>query len=232
MAASGRTAGKTNWFAIWVSVAVVVVLVLVAALVVWMNNSGAGPGPGTAPDSANIDAETGAISIGDGEDTMDTYIDFMCPVCNQFEQAYGEAISGLIDDGTITLNIHPISILDRQSQGTEFSTRAASAMYCVASEDPDAALPFMQAMYANQPQEGSSGLTDAQIADIADTAGATNSAACITDGRYKKYVTSMTGKTPVAPGAAGIGTPTVAVNGETIANSSLPDPSELATLFQ
>ena len=66
---------------------------------------------------------------------MDTYVDFMCPVCNQFEQAYGEAIQGLVDDGTITLNIHPISILDRASQGTEYSTRAANAMYCVAAAD-------------------------------------------------------------------------------------------------
>ena len=79
--------------------------------------------------------ETGAIAVGDGENTLDTYIDFMCPVCNQFEQAYGETIQSLVDDGTITLNIHPISILDRESQGTEYSTRAANAMYCVAAAD-------------------------------------------------------------------------------------------------
>ena len=91
---------------------------------------------------------------------MDTYIDFMCPVCNQFEQLYGEAIDGLVDDGTITLNIHPISILDRASQGTEYSTRAANAMYCVAAADADASVPFMQAMFANQPAEGSTGLTN------------------------------------------------------------------------
>ena len=61
----------------------------------------------------------------------------MCPVCNQFEQLYGPEIQNLVDDGTITLGIHPIAILDRLSQGTEFSTRAANAMYCVAVEDGD-----------------------------------------------------------------------------------------------
>ena len=88
---------------------------------------------------------------------MDTYIDFMCPVCNQFEQVVRRGDPGPRDDGTITLNIHPISILDRASQGTEYSTRAANAMYCVAAADGDAAVPFMQAMFANQPAEGSTG---------------------------------------------------------------------------
>jgi protein-disulfide isomerase len=225
------TARKTNWFAIWVSVAVVVVLVLVAALVVWMNNSASSPDPVVTPDAAVINSETGAIAVGDGDQTMDTYIDFMCPVCNQFEQAYGEAIQGLVDDGTITLNIHPISILDRASSGTEYSTRSANAMYCVAAADGTAAVPFMQAMFANQPDEGSTGLTNEQILAIAAGVGVTGIDACVNDGEYSGYVTAMTEKTPVAPGAQGIGTPTIAINGEVIANSTLPAPAELGTLF-
>ncbi|MFE1645878.1 DsbA family protein [Microbacterium sp. P01] len=221
---------KRNWFAIWISVAVVVVLVAVAALVVVLNN--AASGPGTAPEAANINAETGAIAVGEGSGTLDTYIDFMCPVCKQFETSYGSSIQGLVDDGTITLNIHPISILDRASSGTEFSTRAASAMYCVAAADPDNALPFMQAMFANAPAEGSTGLTDEEIVSIAEGAGVTDASDCITNGTYTKYVASMTPKTPVAPGSSGIGTPTIAVNGEVIANSTLPAPAELASLFQ
>lgn len=223
---------KTNWFAIWVSVAVVVLLVAVAGLVVWMNNTAAAPDPVNTPDAAVIDQETGAIAVGDGAGTMDTYIDFMCPVCNQFEQAYGSAIQGLVDDGTITLNIHPISILDRASQGTEFSTRAASAMYCVAAADGSAAVPFMQAMFANQPAEGSTGLTDEQMIAIASGVGVTGIDSCVTDGTYKGYVTAMTEKTPIAPGAQGIGTPTIAVDGEVIDNSTLPAPADLASLFE
>ena len=226
------TARKTNWFAIWVSVAVVVVLIAVGALVVWMNNAAVSPDPVVTPDAAVINAETGAIAVGDGDQTMDTYIDFMCPVCNQFEQAYGAAIQGLVDDGTITLNIHPISILDRASQGTEYSTRAANAMYCVAAADGTAAVPFMQAMFANQPEEGSTGLTDEQILAIAAGVGVTGIDACVNDGEYSGFVTAMTEKTPVAPGASGIGTPTIAINGEVIANSTLPAPAELGTLFE
>src|SRR4051812_26252453 len=116
-----RQPRKVNWFAIWVSIGVVVALVVVAAIVVVLNNqaTGGGTGPGETPKASNINSDTGAILVGTGDSTMDTYIDFMCPICNQFEQAYGESIQGLVDDGTITLGIHPIAILDDKSQGTE-----------------------------------------------------------------------------------------------------------------
>ncbi|MFN8087137.1 MAG: thioredoxin domain-containing protein [Microbacterium sp.] len=188
--------------------------------------------PGHAPSGSGVNQETGAVVVGSGEQTLDTYIDFMCPICNQFEQTYGDEILDLVNNGTITLNIHPIAILDRYSQGTAFSTRAANAMYCVAEADPDAAVPFMQAMFKNQPAENSTGLTDDQILEIAKSVGVEGIDSCVTDGTYQKFVTSMTEKTPIAPGSSGIGTPTVAVNGETIANSTIPAKGQFATLFQ
>lgn len=212
-------ARKVNWFAIGVSIAVVVVLVGVG-LAVWWGNA-ASTSPGETPQSAVVNQETGAISVGDGPDTVDTYIDFMCPVCNSFEQQYGPTLEELAGDGTITLNIHPISILDRASQGTEYSTRSAAAAYCVAEDEPTAVLPFVQAMFAGQPQEGTSGLTDEEIIAIAREAGASESvASCITDGTYTQFVTAMTRNTPLQPGAEGIGTPTIAVNGEVLDNST------------
>ena len=212
---------KMNWFAIWISAGVVVALVLVAVLVVTMNN--AQSGPGTAPEASNINAETGAIAVGDGSNDLATYIDFMCPICGDFEELYGPTIEGLVDDGSITLNIHPISILDRASQGTKFSTRAANAMYCVAVADADASLPFMKAMFDNQPAEGTSGLSDEQILAIAAASGVTGIDSCVNDGQYSKYVTSITESTPVKPGAAGIGTPTVLLNDEFVTLTGDPE---------
>ena len=226
MAAAAR---KVNWFAIWISVGVVVALVVVGALVVWMNN--ASTGPGEAPKASNVNSETGAIAVGKGSNELDTYIDFMCPICNTFETSYGPTIEGLVDDGSITQNIHPISILDRVSQGTEYSTRAASAMYCVAVADAEASVPFMQAMYANQPAEGSTGLTDDQILGIASGVGVTGIDSCVNDGLYMDYVTAMTKKTPVKEGAAGIGTPTVVLNGEILTLTGDPE-ADLVTPLQ
>jgi protein-disulfide isomerase len=230
-----QAARKRNWFAIWVTVGVVVALALVAVLVVTLNNAAAPkplPTEVNTPSASNIDSETGAIIVGDGEDTLDTFVDFMCPVCNQFEQVYGAEIEGLVDDGSITLGIHPISILDRQSSGTQFSTRAANAAYCVAIADADASLPFLQAMFENQPAEGSKGLTNKEILDIASGVGVTGIDSCVNDGTYAGYITEMTAKTPLQPGSQGIGTPTIVVNGEVIANSSLPPAGQFATLFE
>ncbi|MDO8382625.1 MAG: thioredoxin domain-containing protein, partial [Microbacterium sp.] len=127
------TAGKrTNWFAIWVSVAVVAAVVVAGVAVVLINNAASNPDPGPAPEAAIVNTETGAISVGDGPDVVATYIDFMCPICNQFEGIYAETLNDLVADGSITLEYHPVAILDNQSQGTQFSTRAANALYCVA----------------------------------------------------------------------------------------------------
>jgi protein-disulfide isomerase len=203
--------GNKNLFAVWVSVAVVVVLVGIGALVWWMNASATAPGE--APQASNINAETGAISFGDGPDKVAVYVDFICPYCGQFEAAEGEDIAKLVDDGSITLDVHPLGILDRASQGTEFSSRAAGAMYAISAADPDNALAFMTAMFANQPEEGSTGLTDEQIIEIAKVAGVNVTPEledAITSNRYQKFAQGQ----DLPEGATG--TPTLMINDELV----------------
>lgn len=213
--------GKTNWLAIWISAAVVVALVAVGVVVVWMNNRATGPGD--APKADFVNAETGAIRIGDNEQNeLDEYVDFMCPICGQYFQIYGETVHGLVDDGKLTLNLHPISILDRASQGTKYSTRAANAMYCVADQSQDAVLPYLELLFSNQPEEQSEGLTDEKLATMADAAGAGGAKACIDDGTYSRFVTKITEKTPIQPGQEGIGTPTILLNGEFVSLTGDP----------
>lgn len=209
-------ANKSNSFAIWVSVIAVAAIVAVGALVVWMNN--AASGPGTVPEGASINTETGAIAVGSGDRSVDTYIDFMCPVCGQFEQTFGPTLDEMSSDGEATLNLHPISILDRASQGTEFSTRSAASLYAVAVHHPELALPYLQALFAQQPEESTPGLTDEQLVEIANSVGATDAASDITEGTYTQYVRYITAKTPLQPGINGISTPTIAINGEVISN--------------
>ncbi|PVE94837.1 thioredoxin domain-containing protein [Microbacterium sp. TPD7012] len=197
---------NTNWFAIGVSIAVVVVLVVLGGLVVFLNNQATAPG--VAPKSDIINEETGAISFGDGEDEVDTFVDFMCPICGTFEDQYGEKLQAAAADGTITLNIHPVSILDRFSQNTQFSTRAAGAMYCVAEKAPEAALDYFNLLFANQPEENTAGLSDEELAAFAEQAGAGAAADCIADGTYMDFVLDQTKAQEIA------GTPTIEVNGK------------------
>ncbi len=227
-------ARKTNWFAIWISVAAAVVVGAIIAAIVVFSTASSSSNPVVVPSSAGIDGETGAIAVGDGEGTLDTYVDFMCPICGNFESTYGSTIQSLVEDGSITLNIHPISILDRYSSGTEYSTRAAAAMYAVAEAHPDLALAYLQILFANQPEENSSGLTNDQLIAYADQIGATDVADAINAGTYESFVTSMTDNTPIQPGQSGISTPTIAINGDVISNSSLTgDPqTDLVEVFR
>lgn len=203
-------ARKLNWLAIWISAAVVVAIAVIAVLVVQMNRQAVSLAE--SPASAVVDEETGAITFGDGANVLEEYMDFMCPHCGEYQEVYGETVAELVADGDVTLRLHPISILDRQSTN-EYSTRSASAAYCVAEANPDAVYPFFDELLRDQPTTAD-GLSDDELADVADQAGAPEAADCIAAGEYMDFVTKMTPETPVAPGAQGIGTPTVLLNGE------------------
>lgn len=207
MAAAGN---KTNWFAVWVSVAVVVVLVGVGALVWWMNSSATGEG--ATPTGSAIEAETGAIVVGEGADEVDLWMDFYCPHCQDFEDQYGPTMSELVDAGAITLRVHPVALASlNAASGTEFSARAASAMYCVADEGGQAAYDFMAAVAATHPT--GQGLSNDELAQFAADAGAPGAAECIEDETYTDFVKSQAQELPESPeGSAG--TPTLIVNGE------------------
>ncbi|MFC9983475.1 DsbA family protein [Microbacterium keratanolyticum] len=202
--------GKTNWFAIIISAVVVVALVGLGAVVVNLNNQATAPAE--MPKAEIVDQETGAISFGSGKTEVDTFLDFMCPACNAFEQKHGAALQEAAANDDITLKVHPIAILDHLSQGTNYSSRAAGAMYCVAEEAPDAALDFLNLMFANQPQEGTTGLDDAAIAAIAKEAGAEAASTCITDGTYKKVGAQQAQAHEIR------GTPTVKIDGQEVEN--------------
>jgi len=163
-----------------------------------------------------------------------TYIDYQCPYCKQFEDTNLTQIEAMVAAGTATLEVHPISILDNSSLGTKYSTRSANAAACVANYEPDKFLVVSAALFANQPEEGTSGLKNSALQSLVSDAGATNSkiASCITDGTYgafNKWVTAATaralaGPLPNTTVAAVSSTPTVLVNGAQY-SGSLTDPT-------
>ncbi|MDT0158399.1 thioredoxin domain-containing protein [Microbacterium sp. ARD32] len=213
---------KPNWFVIGISAAVVVVLVALGLVVVWMNNRATDAGP--APSSSkSFDAETGAIAFGDGDDVVDVFVDFQCPVCKSFEEQFGAQLMKAADDDKITLNYHPIAILDRYSQGTEYSSRSASAAVCVAESDPDEYLDFAQLLFDNQPEENTTGLETSKLAELAEQAGADEAASCITDETYKKFGVAQAKKHEIAA------TPTVDLNGTRL---NLQDQADLQKLVK
>lgn len=206
-----------------------VVIAAFAAIVFFIVNSSKVPpleeahAPAPADASGGIPVGTGGVA---GEDVptdvnrLDIYLDFMCPICNQFEQINAADIDALREEGTVSVYYHPISILDRASNGTEYSTRAASAAGVVADQSPENYLAFTAALFANQPAEGTSGLDDATIASIAVSAGVPQEIAdALKNGEFEKWVTAATQRAS-ADGMQG--TPTVMVNGVVLDQNDVP----------
>jgi protein-disulfide isomerase len=167
-----------------------------------------------------------------------TYLDYACPYCNQFETTNAEQIDGWVTGGQASLEIHPIAILDRQFLGTKYSTRAANAAACVASLEPDAFRDVNAALFANQPKEGTSGLSDKELTSIVAGAGASSGkvASCISDRTYGSWVTAATERATSGELASDTvtqfaGTPLVLVNGQQY-TGALDDAAAFATFVQ
>jgi len=152
---------------------------------------------------------------------IDMYVDYFCPICGAFEEANGEQIATWVESGAATVEIHPLAILDRVSQGTKYSTRSANAAACVANFSPDQYYTFHTALFANRPDENTPGLTDDQLIKLATESKVTNVAkidTCITDQTFKTWVAdakdrALTGPIPNSDVDAVSGTPTIIVNG-------------------
>lgn len=170
------------------------------------------------------------------------YLDYFCPVCNEFETANKAQITSWLKKGAVTLEIHPISFLDRSSLGTRYSSRAANAGACVANYAPDDYWTFTEEMYVEQPKEGTGGLTNAQLIDVVKTAKVHNQSAisdCINSEKFKAWVTAATdragaGPLPDSSVKAVTGTPTVIVDGVEypINSESVGNASEFAAFVE
>lgn len=203
------------------------------------------------PSTAN---ETGGIVVGQdgvaGGETADDAVvvtvfeDYMCPVCNSFEQTNAASLTALREAGDVTVEYRPVSILDRASLGSQFSTRAAAAAGVVADRAPEAFVAFNAAMYANQPAEGTQGLTDEQIADIAREAGAPDDVADAIaagehmdgEGAFAPWVVALTEQAmrDFTTAERGFGTPTILLDGENLSDLGIDwrVPGALETAIQ
>ncbi|PRY70132.1 protein-disulfide isomerase [Glaciihabitans tibetensis] len=184
------------------------------------------------PDSVPV-----ATDVSESTDVANivVYLDYLCPYCGNFENTNGEQIASWVTSGAATLEVHPISILDSQSLGSEYSTRSANAAACVANYDPDNFLAVNTALFADQPEEATTGLTDDELVELIAAAGSDGDdvASCITDGTFSEWVAGATeraleGPLPNTEVAAVTGTPTVLVNGSQY-TGALDDPEAFST---
>jgi len=199
-------------------VAVVVVIVgVVVAIVVQMQRSA--PAAGAAAPAHTVDGTVIAVGSADAPVTVDLYEDFQCPNCKAFEDATGSTLAGLVADGTVQARYHGMAFLDT-SANDQYSTRALNAAAVVlATAGPDAFQAFHDLLYAHQPAEGGSGMTDDQLVQYATQAGATGTTVekdirDLTYGDWVRQSTDQASKDGVTS------TPTVLVDGKKLADLS------------
>jgi len=194
--------------------------------------------PSTALPEGGIPVSATGVggTVDDSTTRVDVYLDYMCPACGAFEEANGDNLISLAADGSATVVYHPIAILNRFSNGTGYSTRAASAAALVADEAPDQFAAFNEQLFAGQPEENTRGLTNAEIADIAREAGVADGVADkIADGsaldRFGQWVTSATNDVTANPDLVNeqngsFGTPTITIDGD-VWTENWTDPNAL-----
>ena len=108
-----------------------------------------------------------------------------------------------------------MAYLDRFSSGTKYSSRSSAASGC--ASDAGKFPEFLTALYANQPAENGTGLTDETMVSLAQKAGITGDTftKCVDDQKYADWTKSVTDE---ASKAGVNGTPTVKVNGTALEN--------------
>ncbi|NUU21224.1 MAG: thioredoxin domain-containing protein [Streptomycetaceae bacterium] len=148
---------------------------------------------------------------------MTVYEDFRCPICQQVETTLGATMQQLADAGTIRIDYHVASFLDRNLGGNG-SKYAANAAAC--AQDAGKFKAFHDVLYANQPDESSDKFgKNSTLLDLASKVDGLRSPTfdqCVNDLSYAPWVkasqddfnNAKVGNDKVT------GTPTIAMNNQ------------------
>ncbi|MDR7186940.1 MULTISPECIES: thioredoxin domain-containing protein [Microbacterium] len=183
--------------------------------------------PETEPTPTSTPTDAPAVDIR-------VYVDYLSTGSREFQLANMKQLSQWIDDGAATLTYYPVAMLTAKSNGTKYSLRAAGAAACVAQHSPDYFFAFNDALLRQQPEVDSDGLSDDELATLAQATGLDGGKvvrACIEDQSYASWAKAATEQAlkelPGTDGVALTGTPMVLVNGTQYVGK-LDDPKEFA----
>lgn len=167
-------------------------------------------GAGATADGVRVGADSAKV-------TMDLWVDYSCPHCQEFEATNDAAIGSLVASGKLAVTYHNIQIV------TDYGTEAGSASACLAVHDPNAWPGFNAALYANHTADTDGWTTSDLERFAASNGGGDATQKCIAAGTYKGWITQNT----AASAKAGVtGTPTMFIDGkktDTLSGQDLTD---------
>jgi protein-disulfide isomerase len=205
------TRGRDNRRTTFIAAAVLAVVALVVGVVVLVTRDSGGEE--VAP-TYPATAAGGVVTAGSGPIVVDVYEDFLCPVCERFEERYGQELTTALNEDRITVRYHAVSILDDLTEPPGYSTRAANANLCATQAG---VFPTYHArLFDEQPAEGSAGLTDEQLVAFGTDLGV-DIGACVAGAANVADVVAATDAARSNPAALNeegrFGTPSVLLDG-------------------
>lgn len=215
-----------------------VLVLVVAAVVVLLVRGGDDGGDGGAQrlTVGKIAGGAEATPLADGSLAMarpgvtapvvDIYEDFACPPCGAFDRRHDPMLKQLAVEGRAKVVFHPMLIFGEATQPAhDNSLRAAAALRCVT--DGAHWLSYQDALYAHQPaNESATGYLTRDLLSYAEPLGLTSEdfTSCVKSRRHAASVKTVS-QGYVSSGIQG--TPSVRVNGRTLAQSDTGSPDAL-----
>lgn len=195
-AEQARRARRNRLYAVYGSVLGVIVIAVVVALVV---QSSSGPKTPTAVPAGSVADTTGGISsangmaipIGDSSAKvkMTVYEDARCSACKAYETTFTPAYKALVQNGTLELLIHPVTLIDANTNGSG-SLHAGNAFGC--AQDAGKFEAYHDLIYTNQPAESTDSYSsDATLISLAKQVPGLDSAtfeSCVNTHKYFDWV--------------------------------------------
>ncbi len=174
-----------------------------------------------SPSSHNPD---GGLLLGSGQADrrMILFEDPQCPYCRQFEEACGELLLSVRNEGTLAVEYRMRCFLGPES------VRADNALALAAEEDRFDEL--RRALFSAQPEEGSGGFTTTDLLALGRQVGLTSShyVSGVEEGRYQGWVLRCE---EIFQPQDPQGTPAAWLDGHPVDGSVLSDPVALAALL-
>lgn len=220
----------------------IVVIAIIIGVVIWRIGSAAQTRSlledfeGAVPANSDI---RGGVTVGAtgtaGEDVeglpnLTVYVDFMCSWCGVFEETNAADLDELREAGELAVTYHLVGNLDSRSNGTEFSSRSANAAVTIAGHSPEHFVAFVEGVFEQQPEMGTPGLSDEELAQIALDAGVSQDVVdLLDDGLYRDWLAVATQQ---AQRDDARGTPTVFLDGEKVESVDYYSPGVLKAWLQ
>jgi protein-disulfide isomerase len=199
-------------------------------------------GTGAVPETPSPDASDAGESASptpeptsSGKVDIHVYVDYLSPDAGEFERANARQLAGWISEDAVTVSYHPVALLTASSNGTKYSLRSAAAAACVATHSPAQFYAFNHDLLDDQPEVGSDGLSDEDLANLAGAVGVDNAKAvrsCIEDGDFVGWAKEATTRALDGPLAGSddlvlTAAPMIVANGEAYVGA-LDDPAEFS----